>query len=157
MGIREFTASAYVIENGSALLVFHPKVNKWLPPGGHMEPGETPPEAAIREVKEETGLDVEILTQENLWINESNAVSFERPFLCLLENIPQYRNTPPHQHIDFVYIARPVGGKLETEENHPLQWFTLDEIDTLDEEVIYQETRESLCHLLSPSYVSTMN
>lgn len=33
---------------------------KWGPPAGHLEPGETPEETAIRETKEETGLDVEL-------------------------------------------------------------------------------------------------
>src|SRR6185437_245535 len=85
---RHFTATAYILENGRALLLKHPKLGKWLPPGGHVEPNETPPECAKREAREETGLRVELIPQENLWLNYSNAASFERPYLCLLENIP---------------------------------------------------------------------
>ena len=38
----------------------HKKLDVWLYPGGHVEDTETPDEALVREVKEETGLDIEI-------------------------------------------------------------------------------------------------
>ena len=60
---RQFTATLYIFFEGKTLLHCHPKLGKWVPPGGHLEPNETPPEAAIREAKEETGLDVAILNK----------------------------------------------------------------------------------------------
>ncbi len=49
------TASGLVVKNGNALLIFHPYIKRWFQPGGHIDEGDSPIEAAIREVCEETG------------------------------------------------------------------------------------------------------
>ena len=41
--------------------MYNKKLNKWLQPGGHIEGLETPIETAIRETKEETGVDIRIV------------------------------------------------------------------------------------------------
>ena len=84
---RQFTATVYIIEAQRTLLIYHRKLQKWLPPGGHLEANETPPEAARREALEETGMEITFMMQENVWIDRWNARSFERPYLCLLEDI----------------------------------------------------------------------
>lgn len=53
---RRFTASVFPVFNGKVLLIKHKKLDMWLPPGGKLEPNETPFEAAERELFEETGL-----------------------------------------------------------------------------------------------------
>lgn len=60
---RQYCASAYTIDfkNKKVLLMFNKKLNKWLQPGGHIEYTETPTETAIRETKEETGIDIQIV------------------------------------------------------------------------------------------------
>ena len=47
---RHFTVAVFVVWEGKVLLHFHRKLGMWLPPGGHIEEGELPDEAAVREV-----------------------------------------------------------------------------------------------------------
>lgn len=53
------TGSAIVIGPRGVVLHRHRKLGLWLQPGGHIDPGEAPWEAAEREAEEETGLDLE--------------------------------------------------------------------------------------------------
>ena len=106
---RQFTSTVFIIDKDKILLIFHRKFQKWLPPGGHMDANETPPQTAKREALEETGLHIEFFPQENIWINRWNAQSLERPYLCLLQEIPAFGNQPPHQHIDFIYLRLSYG------------------------------------------------
>ncbi|MFZ2200146.1 MAG: NUDIX domain-containing protein [Microgenomates group bacterium] len=43
---------------GKIYLGHHIKADDWIPPGGHIEPGETPSDAAVREMKEELGVEI---------------------------------------------------------------------------------------------------
>jgi 8-oxo-dGTP pyrophosphatase MutT (NUDIX family) len=52
------TGSAIVVGNRGVLLHRHKRLNMWLQPGGHIEAGETPAQAAAREAHEETGLPI---------------------------------------------------------------------------------------------------
>jgi len=63
MKIKE-TVLAYIEKDNSYLMLLRNKkkhdinANKWIGVGGHLEKEETPEDALIREIKEETGLDV---------------------------------------------------------------------------------------------------
>jgi 8-oxo-dGTP pyrophosphatase MutT (NUDIX family) len=52
------TASAIVVGERGTVLHLHKRLGLWLQPGGHIDPGETPHDAALREAGEETGLPV---------------------------------------------------------------------------------------------------
>lgn len=142
---RHFTTTVYLLHEEKVLLHPHLKLGKWLPPGGHVELDETPPEAARREVLEETGLEIAFLEQENLKVEAFNAVSFERPFLCLLENIPARIDQPAHQHMDLIYVARPLNPPKSLPNG--FKWFTYQEAQQIEEE-LFPDTRAMLYLLL---------
>lgn len=132
---REFCSTVYIFKEDKVLLHLHQKFQKYLPPGGHLEKDETPEEAAIREVYEETGLTIDFIQQENLFIDFPHAKSIVRPYLCLLENIDKPN---PHQHIDFIFLAKPANEKKTLE---PFRYFSLEEIEELGKEgKIFKDT-----------------
>jgi ADP-ribose pyrophosphatase YjhB (NUDIX family) len=53
---RAFSVAIFARHAGAVLLIRHKRLGTWLPVGGEIEPGETPLEAARRELAEETGL-----------------------------------------------------------------------------------------------------
>jgi 8-oxo-dGTP pyrophosphatase MutT (NUDIX family) len=55
-GPHHVTGSAVVVGPRGTVLHLHKRLRHWLQPGGHVDEGETPSEAALRESQEETGL-----------------------------------------------------------------------------------------------------
>jgi 8-oxo-dGTP pyrophosphatase MutT (NUDIX family) len=146
---RHLTATCYIIKNKKALLVFHKKLQKWLPPGGHIEDGETPGQAARRETREETGIDVELITSEELNIFTPHARSIERPFMCLIEEIPANLKEEAHQHIDLIYVGHPSShdAAFDPRESEAISWFSENDIEKLSDKEIFAEVRETILHL----------
>lgn len=104
---RHFTASGYVVHQGRVLLHWHRKVRAFLPPGGHIEADEDPVEALLREVREETGLAVEVLTA-GLALGVSYPIQVPSPEVIMVEDIRDPVDGF-HQHMDMIYFCRPVG------------------------------------------------
>lgn len=155
---RHFTATAFIVDSkGRTLLLWHKRLQRWMPPGGHVDPDETPEDTARRECKEETGLDVDIVgdAQPDLFAgNPEEGRMLRRPIVMLLEEIPPCpeRNEPAHQHMDFVYLARPLDEAqaitLAKEEGDEIRWFTTADVEALDRDVIYDNVRAYILSFL---------
>ncbi|MBK5446770.1 MULTISPECIES: NUDIX hydrolase [unclassified Peribacillus] len=84
-------------DTNKILVVLNKKNNTWSLPGGAVEANETLKEAAIREVKEETGYDVQvndIIALNEAFINEDHVyfIMFEGQVLKSPEQIPKEKN-----------------------------------------------------------------
>lgn len=150
---RHFTATGIVIdEHKRALVIRHKKLGVWLPPGGHVEPNETPDDAVLREIWEETGIAAAILPNgECQAAGDEWAHVLHTPYAVLLEDIGQ-RGT--HFHIDLVYLCAASGqsGAANPQESTALRWMTLPEIEALDETEIYHNAR----HLVAKALKETI-
>lgn len=79
-----------------------------MPPGGHLLPDEDPVTGVLREVREETGLDAELLPLTPRF-PFSYPQQLPAPYTILLEDSPEAAE--PHQHIDLIYFCRPLHGE----------------------------------------------
>ena len=128
---RHFCASAFVVDPATKriLLVKHKKNRRWTQPGGHIEGNETPEEAALREVYEETGMHVRLLGDR--FPREDD---FIRP-LGIQKNRRTTDDGETHMHVDIIYAAVPNEDKalvLNREESDDVNWFTREELDQID-------------------------
>lgn len=106
------TGSAVVAGRRGTVLHLHKRLHRWLQPGGHLQPGESPADAACRESYEETGLDV--------------AHTGTGPRLI---HVDVHAAPRGHEHLDLRYLllaedAEPVPAPGESPE---AQWFSWDE------------------------------
>jgi len=119
------TGSAFVLtaDGARVLLLHHRKLDRWLQPGGHADPGEASGEAvALREAREETGLD-------DLRVHPSAP----RPLDVDVHEIPARPGEPAHAHLDLRYLVVAGTGALTRaqEEASDLRWFGWDELTPL--------------------------
>ena len=117
---RHFTATGFVINGDATLLHWHHRVQAWLPPGGHVEPDEDPVQAVLREVKEETGFEVEIIPAQTT-PEIPNLDQVTAPRTILVEDVYDHR-VGTHQHIDMIYFCRVEGPRPTAPDGWV--WFT---------------------------------
>jgi 8-oxo-dGTP pyrophosphatase MutT (NUDIX family) len=118
---RAFSVAVYARRGERVLVIEHRRLATWLPIGGELEQGETPLEAAARELREETGL-----------------VGRFRPLAGALDGVPPgllgYEEHPAGSkgiHLNFVFVAE-VAQDAEVAPNHEFsawRWVDRAELD----------------------------
>lgn len=123
----DFTVAIFVVQEGRVLLIHHRKLGRWLPLGGHIELDEDPEQAALREAREESGLEVELLGERPPTTSPGTRALVAPRYLDI------HRITDTHEHIGMIYFARPKGGTLDLaeEEHHDIRWCTAAELEAL--------------------------
>ena len=122
---REFLSTVFVVKDNKVLLTWNHKVNSWIPIGGHIEKNELPCSSVIREAKEESGLDIELVSP----FDRSKTSNLVQPFHIQLDNIKE-----DHKHINLVYFGVVKGGecfKID-DEGKELRWFSKEELEKED-------------------------
>lgn len=124
--MRHFCACAYVVnpDNRKLLLVKHKEYNKWLQPGGHIENNETPEEAAIREVYEETGIKITLIGEH--FPREDDLI---RPL-----GVQCNRKHNGDKMIDIVYYGKPNNPDSPlkaNDESTDIGWFSRHDLDEM--------------------------
>src|SRR3989344_3624969 len=121
----DFTVNVFITYQNKVLLIFHKKHNMWLQIGGHIELNEDPDEALFREVKEECGLEIEIIGARP---------NFESPgvkslYAPAFVNIHDINET--HKHTALVYFAKATSDKviLSEREHNDIRWFSKEDLD----------------------------
>ena len=122
-----FTASGFVVspDGSSLLLIHHRRLDRWLQPGGHIDPEDTSPiAAAAREVLEETGVAVEPIL--------GNLIDLD------IHPIPPRAPEPAHEHFDLRFAFRALGETLVADDEvHDVKWVPWGDLNTyaVDESV----------------------
>lgn len=126
---RHFTVSGFVCDGNATLLHWHPKLQIWLPPGGHIDPDEDPVQAVVREALEETGLTCEVVPHEPP-LPFSNIPQLPGPLKIIVADVGAHEGQPAHQHIDMSYALRPIPGvaRVEPEHDHGFTWVTAEQL-----------------------------
>ena len=133
---KSLTATVYVVNGGRVLLHMHKKYKTWFAVGGHFEPDELPHECALREVKEETGLDVTLVNIPTHPRDVGLVDKVIQPFCIYHEGDIEER------FLDFIYIAFSESDKLApaTDESDTLKWFTRQELESQDVKIHIKNT-----------------
>ena len=97
-----------VIHNNKILLTQREDFETWILPSGGVEEGESIAQAAIRETKEETGLDIELTSLVGIYSRLGNM-------------------SPVHA---VLFVAKPIGGGIKCQEGETIavEWFSFDQI-----------------------------
>lgn len=124
----DFTVEVFVVYQDKVLLRKHDKYGMWLSVGGHIELDEDPNEAALREVKEEVGLDVTLVDTRE-YTGDEHVKELIAPI-----SLNRHRISETHEHVTLVYFAKAQSDAVRPEhEGDAWRWCSKEELDEIDD------------------------
>ncbi len=122
----DWTTGVYIVHKNKVLIRLHDKYHIWIHVGGHIELDEDPITAAIRECKEEVGLDITIFDPNQ---NPGKKEPRERYLSNPAHMNIHYVDDTEHQHIDLIYYASSMTDMVVPESpTDKWLWLTKDEV-----------------------------
>jgi 8-oxo-dGTP pyrophosphatase MutT (NUDIX family) len=139
--LKHFSATVYVVATIKGelrvLLHLHKKHNHWYGLGGHVESDEDPVAAAIREAKEEAGIDVTIFSPKKKLLHLKWANELIAPALLFDQQIDALDGKPEHRHLDCIYFGTTLDpSKVHMQED--FRWCSKADLDHMD---LQEDTR----------------
>jgi 8-oxo-dGTP pyrophosphatase MutT (NUDIX family) len=123
-------ASGYLVWHRRVLLVYHNRFNLWVPPGGHVEAGDTFARTAEREFEEETGIAVKALSAgPSIRRADANASPEPLPFHVDVER--EGFAKPALVQFFFVRALGEMVLRPQRSEVNDCQWFDVEDLDML--------------------------
>lgn len=122
----DFTAQAFIVFKDKVLFHKHSKYDIWIGVGGHIELDENPNEAVIREVKEEVGLDIELIPPPQFKsVVSKDYIELIPPYFMSIHKI-----NDTHRHIGMEYIAvSKTDNVIPEHPDYVWRWLTKDDIE----------------------------
>jgi len=126
------TASGVTTSERGVLLLRHRNLDRWMPPGGHVDPGELPFESAVRETLEETGI--------------AAAHPDGRPVLV---HVAVFNSAAGHTHLDLRYLltAGPHDPAPPPDESPEVAWYPWDDALAMVDDRVGNALRSARAHL----------
>jgi 8-oxo-dGTP pyrophosphatase MutT (NUDIX family) len=129
----DLCADTYIVHDDAVLLRLHEKYDMWLAPGGHVDPGEDLNEAALREVWEEVGINVELIGPKEWGKSDTDEYRDLVPPIF----INRHKISDTHDHSSVIFVGRSttrdINPQTEADKGIECRWVTQTELDTLKE------------------------
>ncbi len=115
---QAFSVSIFARNAGRILLIKHKRLGTWLPVGGEVDPGETPLEAAQRELLEETGLKGSFVALAGVEGTPPGFLGYEEHLagskglhmnFCFVAEVASDQVRPNEEFAEFQWVADPGG------------------------------------------------
>lgn len=122
----DLVVAGFIMHKNKVLLIHHKKLDLWLPVGGHIEENETPDQALLREIKEEVGIDVNILNKSNFHQEGNVKYNLATPFYVNVHSVGD------HDHCCLFYVCKAINPeqlKIDKNELKNFDWFSKEDLN----------------------------